>query len=387
MKSPSSKHQPMPITVAHGPNERPWIILIAILLLLGTLYIASSVFVPIVVSLLAYLTLRPVVVRLCKLGLNHTVAAAGIIIIFFSVVAVLSILLYQPLQAWIARAPQSVVRIKQNIDEAAQPLTVIDKAEKQLDKVSEEVGSDERPIEVSLEKPGIIDRAYLINTTGHVIAVVAAIAVLTFFMLASGDALLNRVLNVLPTSQQRNEVLTTIGEIQDNVGSYLMQITCINCGMGLVMAVVMWLLGMPTPILWGAMAALMNFIPFLGPVGGTLVVLFAASSVFGSLGRALSIAVGFYLVTAIEGQFVTPAILGKTLKVGSLVVLLAVAFWGFLWGIPGVLLAVPLLIVLRHIFSSFDATYPLAVVLGENPCGQEQDCIMLPEDQPITDLA
>lgn len=387
MKPNPANRQTMSVAVPRSWGSDPWVVTIAIILLLGTLYIASSLLVPIVIALLAYLTLRPAVVRMCRLGMNHTVAAGLLIVVCFSVIGIVATLLYQPLQAWISRAPESVGKLKENFSGVSAPLTMIDRAENQLGQVSEEVGDSESEIQVSIEKPGVIDRAYLINTTGHVIAVVVAIAVLTFFMLSSGDALLNRVLNVIPHSSLRREVLSTIGDIQDNVGSYLVQITCINCGMGLVMTGVMWMLGMPTPALWGTMAALMNYVPYLGPIGGTLIVLFAATSVFSSLGHALLIASSFYLVTAIEGQFVTPAILGKTLKVGSLVVLLAVAFWGFLWGIPGVLLAVPLLIVLRQVFTSFDATFPLAVVLGERACDPPQDCEPVPEDQPITDLA
>lgn len=376
-------------------DPTPWIVTIAVVLLIGAIYIASSVLVPIVISLLAYLTLRPVEVRLRRFGINQTVAAGLLIIAFFSIVGVISALLYQPLQTWLGRAPHSMTRLQENFEHVAAPLTMIDRAENQLGEASEEVsenfdgeiGAEDSSIEVSVQKPGIIDRAYLINTTGHVLTFVAAIAVLTFFMLASGDSLLNRILNVIPDPEHRKEVLSTIGDIQDNVGRYLSQITCINFCMGTVAGIVMWLVGMPTPILWGTMAALMNYIPFLGPVGGTLIVLFAASSVFESIGQAVGVALAFYLVTAIEGQFVTPAILGKTLKVGSLVVLIAVAFWGFLWGFAGIFLAVPLLIVLRQIFASFDATFPLAVILGENACATDEGCDPVPDDEPIADLA
>lgn len=128
----------------------------------------------------------------------------------------------------------------------------------------------------------------------------------------------------------------------------------------------MWLVGMPTPVLWGVLAMLFNFIPYVRAIAAAALVFMAALSTFDSLARPALTAFVFWLCTAAEGQFVTPTILGKTLKVGPVVVLIAVAVWGFLWGLPGVFIAVPLLMVQRHVFAQFESTYPLAVILGES---------------------
>ncbi len=370
-----------------GQQASPWLVVIAVLLVVGALYLASSLFIPLTIALLAYLTLRPMTTRLGRLGLPRPIAAGIIIAGCFSLVAFVTTLLYSPMQSWLDRAPASVGRLRQNLDVVAQPLTTLDRAEEELEEAGDEVGANRPELEVSVKKPGFIDRDYLINTTGSALAFIGAIAVLAFFMLSSGDELLNRILNVLPRDSQRREVLATIGEIQDNVGSYLSHITYINVGLGVAVSVVMWLVGMPTPVLWGVMAALLNFIPYIGPLGGTVLVLVAAASTFESFTRALGTAGAFWLTTAIEGQFITPAIIGKTLRVGSLVVLVAVAFWGFLWGLPGIFLAVPLLIVQRTVFASFDATYPLAVILGENARDAGHPCEPVHDDERIAEIA
>ncbi|KAA1258649.1 AI-2 transport protein TqsA [Rubripirellula obstinata] len=367
-----------------GRATSPWIICIAIILLLGLLYVASSLWIPLAIALIAYLTLRPVVAKLCHLGLGQTPAAAVIIIGLFSIIAVIATVLYSPLQTWLAEAPESVLRLRQKVTQVAEPLTTVDRAGDQLDRATAPVsGLPARNMTVAVEKPSLINPSYLINQTGHLLAFIGAIGVLTFFMLCGGDDVLNRVLTVMPDEKKRSEVLAAIGDIQDNVGRYLGQITMINIGLGVAITIVMWLVGMPTPYLWGVMATLLNFVPYIGPIGGTLIVFVAAGSVFDSFWRALMIAAAFWLTTAVEGQFVTPTILGKTLKVGSLVVLVAVAFWGFMWGLPGILLSVPLLIVMREVCSCFDATYPLAVVLGEDPCRPGQECEPVKEDEPI----
>ncbi|EMI53313.1 AI-2E family transporter [Rhodopirellula sallentina] len=360
-------------------------ICIAVILLLGVLYVASNLFVPLAIALIAYLTLRPIVARLCGLGLSQVAATAIVIFAFFTMTAVVATVLYGPLQTWLAEAPESVNRLREKVDQVAEPLATVERAETQLSKATAGVRDDTTEVTVSVEKPSIIDPSYLINQTGHVLAFIAAIGVLTFFMLTNGDDVLNRILNVLPDGGRRKKVLQTLAEIQNSVGTYLGQITMINIGLGVAVTLVMWAVGMPTPYLWGAMATLFNFVPYLGPIAGTAIVLVAAGTEFDSFGRALLTAVAFWATTAVEGQFVTPAILGRTLKVGSLVVLVAVAFWGFMWGLPGVLLSVPLLIVMRQVFARFDETYPIAVVLGEYPCRPGDDCEPVKEDEPIAE--
>lgn len=364
----------------------PWVVSIAVVLLLGLLYVASSLWIPLTIALIAYLTLRPVVASFCRLGLGQMSATAIVIAGFFSIIAVIATLLYSPLQTWLAQAPESVNRLRDKVDQVAEPLTAVDRAGDQLDRATSPVESEStRELTVSVKKPSLINPSYLLNQTGHLLASIGAIAVLTFFMLSGGDDLLNRVLTVMPDDEQRREVLTTISDIQDKVGRYLGQITMINIGLGVAVTIVMWLVGMPTPYLWGAMATLLNFIPYLGPIAGTFIVFVAAGSTFDSFSRALMMAAAFWLTTAVEGQFVTPTVLEKTLKVGSLVVLVAVAFWGFMWGLPGVLLSVPLLIVMRELCSHFDCTYPLAVVLGEDPWRPGEQCEPVKEDERIAE--
>ncbi|WP_442505579.1 AI-2E family transporter [Novipirellula sp. SH528] len=359
---------------------------IAVTLVCGTLFVASSLFVPIVIATLAYLSLRPIASRMCHWGLSQTISSGLLILGIFVTLGIIAGMLYSPAQTWIASTPESISKIKSNFAAIEEPLTVLDRAEEELDKAAP-TGKKEATVEVSVKKPRILDRSVLINKTGRFLAFIAAVAVLTFFMLSSGDDLLNRVLNVLPDEHSRHELLDKIGDIQETVGKYLAQITFINIGLGIIVSLVMWAIGMPTPVLWGVLATLFNFIPYVGALAATAFVFMAAASTFDTLPRAALTAAAFWSITAVEGQFVTPAILGKTLKVGPVIVLVAVAFWGFLWGIPGIFLAVPLLIVQRKIFASFKLTYPLAAVLGEDACRVGQECDPIKEDQPIAETA
>jgi len=336
---------------------------------------------------LSYLTLRPVVAKLCSFGIPQAGSSAIVILTMFASIGLIALMLFAPIQTWLEQAPRSAAKIGRNLESFSGPLTVVDRLEGKLENVSEETQPGETDLEVSLDKPSLVDETVLINTTGKIFASVIAIAVLTFFMLSTGDDLLNRILHLIPGEQRRRQILELTAEVQHAIGKYLCQITFINIGLGVAVATAMWLVGMPTPLLWGTMATLFNFIPYVGAIAGTAVIFVAAAASFDSVWQAFLTALLFWGLTAIEGQFVTPTVLGKTLRVGPVVVLIAIAFWGFFWGLPGVFMAVPLLIVQRHIFARFETTYPIAVILGAEPKMKGPINEEVREDEPIATVA
>lgn len=356
-----------------------------VILAFGFLFVASDLLVPITIATLAYLSLRPMAAKLRSWGISNLLASIVVIATIFSSLGMAVSVLYSPTQQWLESAPESVSKIRARISNIAAPITALDRADETVQRATEPIEGDAERVAVTVEKPSVVSDSKLINQTGKAAAFLVAIGVLTFFMLSTGDDLLNRMMGLLHDWDTRDALLEKISDIQHGVGKYLAQITTINICLGVAVGCVMWLVDMPTPILWGALAALFNFIPYVGPLAATVLVFLAATSHFNALGRAALTAVAFWLTTAVEGQFVTPAVLGKTLKVGPVVVLVAVAFWGFLWGLAGIFLACPLLIVKRKVFASFEATYTLAVVLGEEPCEPGEDCEPIEKDRPIAE--
>jgi predicted PurR-regulated permease PerM len=358
--------RPQSMRLSPGSNViTACLVTLSFLAVCAALYFGSRLLIPFVFALLVYLTLRPVVAAICKRGVSKTIASGLIILTLGTVFGGTVWLLTSPVQQWLETAPRSVATIRENLQGWRQSLTAIDQAGAELSKATQDASVGQPPVEVSVKKPGLIDEAVLLNTTGQILAFFAAVAVLTFFMLSTGDDVVNRILYVLPDDEKRFAMLEVIGRIQDTVGRYLGQITLINFCLGLVVTGVMWLLSMPTPVLWGILAMLFNFIPYVGALAATVLVFLAAISTFDSASRAALTAIAFWTCTAIEGQFITPSILGRTLRSGPVIVLISVAFWGFFWGLPGVLIAIPLLIVQRYVYAEFPSTYPLAVILGE----------------------
>ena len=179
--------------------------------------------------------------------------------------------------------------------------------------------------------------------------------VLLLFLLASGDMFYEKLVRVLPTLTDRKRGLRIAYDIEREVSRYLLTITIINFALGAVIGAGLFVLGMPNPILWGLIAALLNFVPYIGAITGMAVVSVVAMVSFPTLGHAL-LAPAFYMFcSAIEGQFITPALVGRRLQINAIAVFLAIVFWGWIWGVIGVFVAVPMLIVVkvfcRHIES------------------------------------
>ena len=181
------------------------------------------------------------------------------------------------------------------------------------------------------------------------------LVVLLLFLLASGDMFYEKLVRVLPTLTDRKRGLRIAYDIEREVSRYLLTITIINFALGAVIGAGLFVLGMPNPILWGLIAALLNFVPYIGAITGMAVVSVVAMVSFPTLGHAL-LAPAFYMFcSAIEGQFITPALVGRRLQINAIAVFLAIVFWGWIWGVIGVFVAVPMLIVVkvfcRHIES------------------------------------
>lgn len=345
-----------------------WIV--TLLLLIHALYLGKALLMPITLSLLAYLAMRPIVVRMRRHRVPAWLAAGLVTCLFGGLVVAIFSLVSEPAQYWAMRVPQRVHKIAEQLESFKRPLEVFNSAEEQIEKLTETERVD-APLKVEVTSPSLVDREVLFSSTGQVLSLLFAISITSFFLLASDDDLLRRLMRTLPTLTDRKKALSIVLDLQDLVGAYLAQITMINFGLGCAVALMTWSVGMPTPLLWGVMAMLLNYIPFVGALVGAVVIFLAAAVEFDQVAWAVATTTFYLALTGIEANFITPMVLGKTMKVGPVMVLLAVAFWGFLWGLSGIIVAVPMLIVLRLISSSFPATKPIAILLGEEVTVEE----------------
>lgn len=181
--------------------------------------------------------------------------------------------------------------------------------------------------------------------------------VLVFFFLAFGDTMIRRLAEV-------DLAANLIDDLTREVSSYLFTISAINAGLGVATGLAMWALGMPNPVLWGTMAALFNFIPYIGAAAGTIIVLMVAAVTFETASRIVPVPLVYYCLTAIEGNFITPYLIGRRFTINPIIVFVWVVCWGTMWGIPGMLIALPLLMMFRIVCSRLPSLSRLERVIS-----------------------
>ena len=176
---------------------------------------------------------------------------------------------------------------------------------------------------------------------------IGVVLVLTYFLLASGDLFLRKCLSALRTKRDRQLLLEMARELQNNISGYLLTVSLINAGLGVAVAVLMALYGLPNALLWGALAFGLNFIPYIGATVGIGCVAAASLITFDTLGHAVAPPATYLALTTIEAYLVTPAVLSRRFTLNPVVVLIALLFWGWIWGIPGALIAMPILMTVK----------------------------------------
>jgi predicted PurR-regulated permease PerM len=176
---------------------------------------------------------------------------------------------------------------------------------------------------------------------------IGATLVLVIFLLSSSDLFLQKIVRAVPSLSEKKLSLRIVYDLQLEVSRYLLTVTAINVCFGIAIGILMALVGMPNPLLWGVGATLLNYIPFLGAITGIVLSACVALITFPTLGLSALPPLGYLVVHTLESAFITPLILGRRLELNAVAILVALAFCGWMWGIVGALLAVPLLVVVK----------------------------------------
>ena len=188
--------------------------------------------------------------------------------------------------------------------------------------------------------------------------------VLLYFLLAVGDLFLQKLIKVLPLLKDKKKAVTIARETESSISTYLFTVALVNIGLGLVVALAMLIVGMPNPLLWGALAGFAEFVPYLG-AGAMLVVLSLAGVVtFPEVGHALLVPGAYLLVNLIQANFVTPLVLGRRLTLNPVAILVNLVFWWWLWGVGGAFVAVPLLATFKIFCDHIESLAPVGEFLG-----------------------
>lgn len=329
------------------PHPRPRSSIAATgLLVLGiavVLYFARSILIPITLALVLSLLLSPIMRAMTRLKLPRPIAAGILVLGFLLTVVVLIGALAQPAENWLEEAPQTLRELRSDLYAARGQLDGIEDVAKEVDNlaaVDDEAGVPAQ--EVVVKEPGLI--ASMLGGLTTALTALAVVMFTTYFLLACGRDLIRAVAAFGDTWSERRKILVSARDVQQQLGRYLGIVTIINISLGLLVGMLGYVLGINNPALWGAMVALFNFAPYAGAVVSFVVLSIVSLSTFDGLGQAAIFPLSFLVLTAVEGQLITPSILGYRMSINPLFVFLAVVLWGWLWGIVGALLAVPLLV-------------------------------------------
>ncbi len=327
------------------------------------LYLARAFLLPVVLALLLRLVLGPVVrVLKVRARVPEPLGAALLLATLLGIGFYGAYRLAGPAAAWLDSAPESLRRVETKLRAVRKPVEQVSKAADRVESMATGSDPDQVPA-VTIKSNSLRDRVF--SHTGGMLTGAGMTVVLLFFLLASGDLFLRKIVHVLPTLGGKILAIEVARSIEYNISRYLLSVTMVNVAMGCVVTVAMWLIGMPNPPLWGVMVAALSYVPYVGPLTSEVVLLLVGVMTYDSLGRALVAPAIYMALDAVASNFVVPIVLGRQLKLNTVVIFLAVSFWTWLWGIPGTLLAVPLLATVKILCDAFEPLQPMAEMLSE----------------------
>jgi predicted PurR-regulated permease PerM len=343
-----------------------WLLALA---LLYTLYFAKSLLMPIVVALLFSLLLSPLVTLFKRFYIPRTVSAIVLLAMIGGPFTLLAIELAEPSQKWLAQLPKLTAQLTEELDDlslAMSPDTAAEPAAKALPAKKKgfsffglfgqdeaaEIEPEKNPagnsaLSARVMQGGVEVIVSVLGATPVVIAQFMTFIFLTLFLLIFGPRLFDSFIDIFPAEHYRQRPAVLIGKVQKELSRYILTVSIINTVLGIVTAGVLWVMGVDDAVLWGALVGLLNFAPFLGPIIAIGVLGLAGIAQNGMELFSLLPAVVYFGINLLESQFVTPAVLGRHMRLNPLILILWLFVWGWLWGPAGVLLAVPLLVCIK----------------------------------------
>ena len=337
---------------------------IFVLLVFYTLYFTRDFILPVVLAFLLTFLLAPVVRGLHRIRIPETIGAALVILAVLSGVVYGVYSLSGPARDWIERAPDGLRRVERRVRDLQRPVSEVREAAEQVQEQVEEMAGQGRRRSTEVQVEGRTLTGVVFTQTQAFLAGAVVTIILLYFLLASGDLFLRKLVRVLPRLSDKKAAIEIARDMEDHVSKYLVTMTLINTALGIAVGAAMRLAGMPNPVLWGVTAAVLNFVPYLGPVVTLGMIALVSLLTFEDLGRAL-VAPALYLgLNAVEGYLVTPMLLGRRLLLNPVVIFMGIIFWGWLWGIPGALLAVPILVSFKIFCDHIEPLSPIGEFLG-----------------------
>lgn len=332
-----------------------------ILALFYTLYFLRSVLLPIVFALLLSYLFRPMVRALGRARINPHLGAAVVLLAVLGLLGYGTTFLAAPVAGWLEKAPYGLSQLQQKLLPLKASMAQVAQASGELEKLTE-ASPSEGTTKVEVRTSPL--QNVILGRTPEFLVSFVLLLILLYFLLAYDAVFLGKVIRILPTLRDKKRAVTIAHEIESHISRYLVTITIINTCLGIAVGFVVWLLGLQNPIMWGVLVAVLNFVPYLGALTGIICMTIGAILSFDSLGYAMLFPAAYFTITSIEGSIITPYVMGKSLTLNPVIILLSLTFWGWMWGIVGIILAVPILAAFKIFCTHIEQLEPISEFLS-----------------------
>jgi predicted PurR-regulated permease PerM len=316
------------------------IIITALVAICAALHLGQYVLAPLIAGIIVGFTLGPVSDWLEEFGINAHAAAGLQLVSILLLAGLLGWSLAIPLEKWSTRLPEVGERLSQKWEQLRAPIERLKSVEAQVEKAASSASS---PPEVTIKQRGIVSN--VISSAADVMARVVIFVGTLYFFLATRTSFRESILRFSPGFRTKLTIARTLRDTETYLSRYVAAISVINACFALAIGLIMHAIGVPQPYLWGVLAGILNFALFVGPIVMTVIMLGVGLATFPDSTMAFAPAAIFLAVHILEGQFITPTILGDRLTLNPLAVFASIAFWLWLWGPVGAFLAVPILII------------------------------------------
>ena len=304
-------------------------------------HLAAEIVLPIVCACLLKLLLQPAVRGLERLWLPRPLGALVSVAMLVGLLVAFGTLVSAPAASWVAKLPEAGPRLEQRLSALRRPIQALDAQIKQIESLAVTTAPSSNVMVVERASP----EETLFTGTRTVLGMLMTSLLFLFFLLISGDTFLRRLVEILPRFRDKRQVVDIVQQIERDISAYLVTVTTMNLLVGIATGLLTWAVGLDSPVLWGVAAFLLNYLPVLGPTAGVGLFLLIGLLSFDSLWRACLPAAGYLAIHMVEGEAVTPMLLARRFTLNPVIVMFSIVFWYWMWGVPGAILAVPMLAI------------------------------------------
>jgi predicted PurR-regulated permease PerM len=338
--------QSSPATVA---KTTPVQIVLVVLGAIAFLYFTRPVLLPVFLACIAGMTLKPLIRWLSYCRIPPALSAAVVLCLLVAAIGIGFFQLGRPALTWMNEAPQHMTELRQRVQKMFPLFRRFSQAAAAVDNLgaTEEEKKEEQKKAPMVEMKNTRGTSSILNWTGTLLVGIGETLVLVYLLLASGDLFLQKLVHVMPTFSDKKRAVEINREIQQNISNYLFSVSLINIGLGVVVSGGLYFMGVPNAAMWGMLVAVLNFVPYFGPVAGMILLVTVGLLTFDTLWMGLLPAAWYLVLHLLEANLITPVLLGRRFTLNPVVIFVSLIFWTWLWGVPGALLSVPILVSIK----------------------------------------